>query len=163
MSNFPDATQLLGEAPPTISFKEIGDMVRGTIRNMNVTQRRRFMPDGSVGEPLFYSDGSPQLQIVITLETGTGGDADPHDGLRRLFVHGQMQSAIKQAVKDAGRAAPSVGSFLKVTFVKEEPSKGGGNDKKIYEAVYVPQDNGARTNDPGREVAHQEALQGQGF
>jgi hypothetical protein len=157
-----DPTELLGEAPPTISFPKKGDKVRGTIMGMVTSQQRAYDPNG-IGDPLFYSDGRPRQQVVITLQTGSGGTNDPHDGMRRLFVKGQMQQAIKLAIKDAARSAPAIGAFLEVEYIDDEPSKGGGNDKKIYRATYIPQDNGARRSDGAAQTAHQEALSGQGF
>lgn len=161
--SYQDPSELLGEAPPALSFLSTGETVRGTIVNMTTSQQRAYSPEGGLGDLLFWADGRPRLQVVITLQTKTD-KSDPHDGLRRLFVKtgSQLQHAIKQAVKDAGRSAPTVGSFLKVTYDHDEPSRGGGSNKKIYEVVYVPNDHSTRPGEVS-EIAHQEALSGQGF
>lgn len=126
---------LNAQGVPSAKFPTIGTAVKGTIEHLEVSQQRDF----TSGEPKFYDDGKPMNQLVITLATD---DRDPEiesdDGTRRLFVKGQMLTAVRGAVKASG-AQLLEGGTLAVKYVGDKAAeKRGMNPAKQYEAAYKP-------------------------
>lgn len=133
----PDPDELLmGGGAPTCTFPEIGTTWKGEVVDKRTEQQRDF----DTGKPLTWDDGSPRLQVVITLQTD---ERDPKiagdDGRRRLFVKGQMLNAIRKAVSDAGAKTVEIGGTLAVQYTSDgEPSRKGMNPPKQYTAAYKP-------------------------
>lgn len=136
MSN-PDVNDFLkgGGGAPSASFDTPGTIVRGTIVRSEVTQQTEFQ----TGAPKFWSDGKPMMQAVITLQTDErSAEVENDEGLRRLFVKGQMQAAVRDALKAAG-ADLETGGVLAVKYDHDEPAKQRGmSPKKVYVAQYQP-------------------------
>jgi hypothetical protein len=131
-----DANDLLMSAGvPSAKFKSIGDSVSGVIVKPPVVQQMR---DYETNEPLFYEDGNPKRQIVITLQTEDCED-DDDDGVRNLYCKAQMQTAIRVALRKAKVRKLEVGGTLTVTFSSEIPN---ANKKmkptKQFKASYIP-------------------------
>ncbi|MEU6647831.1 hypothetical protein ABZ863_35685, partial [Saccharomonospora sp. NPDC046836] len=97
-----DANDFLmgGGGAPSASFPTPGTIVGGTITETPTVQQQK---DIKTGDPLFWSDGNPRMQMIVTVQTD---DRDPaiedDDGKRRIFVKGQMKNAIQDAVRTAG-------------------------------------------------------------
>ena len=133
---------LFSEGSKSFKFEEINDMVRGTIESAEIKQQTNLE-----GEPLFWADGAPRKQLVITLQT-TLKDDDDDDGLRTIYAKGgkfdlktgsgkSMRDAIVEAVRAAGAKQINVGDELAVIYsgvgaVKQR----GQNPPKLYEASY---------------------------
>lgn len=135
--SLPDANDLLmGGGIPAAKFPTIGTVVKGTVKNWETTQQTDF----DTGKPLFWDDGKPRLQVVITIQTDERDPEVEHDdGLRKLYVKGQMQKAVSGAIRAAGRPGLEVGAQIAVQFNSEEPQQ-RGNPKKVYVAQYAGPD-----------------------
>lgn len=99
----------------------------------------RQQTDFDSGKPKFYDDGQPVMQIVVHVQTTLRDPADASDdGVRALYLRGQMQQAVRDAVRAVGAKGLQPGGELHVTYVRDEPnSRGRGKPKKVYEARYV--------------------------
>lgn len=135
-----DATAFLMGGAPSASFKDqpIGYTISGTITEPPEVSQQTDYDDGT---PLFWADGKPKLQLRVLLATQLRDPADPTDeGERALYIKGQMQQAVKAAVKAAGASAVGleVGGTLSVTYASDgEQHDKKKNKPKIYKAAYV--------------------------
>ncbi len=137
---------LMGGGATTAKFPAIGTTYTGIVRTKRAEQQRDY-DDPSV--LLVWKDGNPRMQVVVELEcepTGytfdkAGGKVDlvDDDGVRSLYVKGQIQTAIRDAVRKAGAPTLEIGGRLTVTYVadgKQDNAK--YNPPKIFSAVYYP-------------------------
>jgi hypothetical protein len=139
----PNPDDLLAGFAPTVSFKTIGDFVAGKIVKTEVLQRR------SVKHPdrlLFWRDGQPQWNVIITLDVTKMqpapeiGTDESMIGERRLFakIPGGIRTAIQDAMKNAGVRSLEIGHYLRVEYTDNGDQKNAAmNPPKIYEAEYV--------------------------
>jgi hypothetical protein len=125
---------LSGGGAPVAKFPNIGSIVKGTVEEAAVTQQTDF----ATGIPTTWDDGSPRMQLVVTLSTDERDDAINDDkGQRRVFIKGQMLTAVKDAVRAAGAKSLEVGGTLAVQYKSDgEPPKAGFHAPKIYAAQY---------------------------
>lgn len=125
---------LTGSGAPSAKFPTIGTTVKGTVVDAVVSQQTEM---GS-GTPKTWDDGNPMMQLVVTLATderdvGIEGD----NGHRRVFIKGQMRSAVAEAVKTAGAKAIEQGGILAIQYKEDgEQKKPGFNAPKVYQAQY---------------------------
>jgi hypothetical protein len=137
--NLPDANDFLfAGGIPSAKFDTIGTTVIGTIKNPPTTQQQT---DFDTGQPKFWDDGRPMLQVVVDIQTDQRDpDIEDDDGVRRLYVRGKhLTNAVRDAVRRAGAKRLEVGATLQVTFSGEdEPKRRGANGAKQYTAVYTP-------------------------
>lgn len=127
---------LMSGGAPAAKFPTIGTTVAGTITQQPEVQQIR---DFSTGEPLYWPDGKPKMQLVVTLATDQRDPQTPDDdGRRRLYVKGLMRTAIRDAVRKAGARGLEVGGRLEVTYVADGERKGNLNPPKLYKAAYTP-------------------------
>lgn len=135
MSDIDPNDFLMSSGVRSAAFSRIGDEIVGfIIRTPEVRQQRNF----DTGEPLFWSDGNPRMQMVITLMTEEQDASDPEDsGERSIYARGNMLAAIRTAVRQAGARGLEVGGKLLVKFSGEgTPTRRGLNPPKLYEARY---------------------------
>lgn len=127
---------LMGSGIPAAAFDNRGDVVKGIISRIAASQQTDF----NTKAPLFYEDGKPRMQIIITLRTDLRSLETPHDdGQRKLYIKGQLQQAIREAVLAAGAEGLEDGGTLAVQWIDErQPEKRGHNPQKIYVAQYRP-------------------------
>lgn len=126
-----DANQfLMGNGGKSASFLRIKDAVDGTVLKSEVRQQTDF----KTKKPLFWDDGSPRQQLVITLLTEEHDDEED-DGIRVVFAKNRMLSAIRQAVVQAKARGLEDGGRLWVQFTGEEEN-GTANPTKLYRAKY---------------------------
>lgn len=135
----PSANDFLmgGGGPQSVKFPTIGHTVKGRITVKPATEQQR---DYDTDKPLFWDDGNPRWQVVVTLATSERDPANlEDDGLRRLFVKGQLQKAVSQAVRATSAAGLEVGGELTVTYTADgeqpNPRKAA---PKLYAAQYTP-------------------------
>lgn len=126
---------LMGGGAPAAKFPDIGTTIEGRILDTEVTQQTDLDGNPKVWE----NNGKPMMQAVVTLQTDL---RDPEigddDGIRRLFVKGQMQTAVRDAVKAAGARELKHGGTLKVQYHADgERKKAGYNAPKLYRAKYT--------------------------
>jgi hypothetical protein len=78
------------------------------------------------------------MQLVITLVTEERDPSIDNDtGKRRVFVKGQMLTAVKEAIRQAGAKSIEVGDTLAIQYKSDgEPPKAGFHAPKIYAAQY---------------------------
>lgn len=149
MSNVNTVNEFLmgGGGAPTATFKDapIGRKYVGKIIASDVTQQT----DMKSGEPMFWKDGNPRMQAVITIQTDERNlDIEDDDGQRRLFVKGEMQKAVRDAVREAGASGLELGGLLAVMYIGDgTPPSAGMNAPKLYKAQYKSPDPVAAAND----------------
>lgn len=127
------ADSFFGESSPSAKFDAIGTTVGGVITRIGDPMQQT---DFSSGKPLTWDDGTPRMQLPVTVQTDLRDPSNPlDDGKRTLYVKGEMKKAIGAALRAAG-AKMAVGGTLTVTFSGEEPT--AGFPKKLYTATYAP-------------------------
>ena len=138
MASTPDpGTWLMGERIPAARFPTPGTTVTGTICEPPRVEQQR---DYSTGEPMYWRDGTPRMQLVVTLQTDERDPEYPDDdGRRRLYVRGRMKTAIRQAVKTSGATGLDVGGTLTITYTGDgTPTNPRFQPPKEYNATYRP-------------------------
>lgn len=134
MSSTDDAATkfVMGGGATAASFKKAGDSVNGIIADMV----EKTQTDFDSGEPLAWPDGKPRNHLVVTLLTEEKDDEDD-DGLRRLYVKGNLQRAIREAVIKSGSRTIADGGVLTVTYTGDDaPTRKGMNGAKLFTASY---------------------------
>ena len=127
------ADSFFGDSAKSAKFETVGETVGGPITNIG--EARQQTEYGS-GRPLTWDDGSPRMQLPVTVQTTLRDPSDPNDdGKRTFYVKGEMKRAIGLALK-AANAKMAVGGVLTLTYVGDEPTK--GFPKKLYQAAYQP-------------------------
>jgi hypothetical protein len=134
---------LFGGGGKAAKFEQIGDTVEGIITHAEVSQQTSM----ETNEPLTWTDGSPRMQLVITLQTEQHDD-DNDDGLRRIFAKGgrfepqegtgtSMKDAVADAVKKAGSKTLDEGGWLKVghSGIGKKTNR-GYSAPKLFRAQY---------------------------
>ena len=128
-----------GGGPAAAKFPTIGTTVSGTIIG-DAVEAQQTEPDGTLK---VWKNGDPMMQLIVPLQTTEKEDADD-DGTRRLFIKGQMRTAIQQALIKAGARGFTKGATLSVTYSGDgEKSNPAFNAPKQYTATYTAPANGA--------------------
>lgn len=129
----------------TAKFPKIGHSYTGIVLSKRSEQRRSYDDPSKL---LFWDDGNPKMQAIVELQTNAQGtfdrngnpeDVEDDDGKRSLYVKGQMQRAIRDAVRKANASTLEVGGKLTITYVgtgKQDNPK--YNPPKLFRAEYVP-------------------------
>ena len=118
------------------------------VQGIVVEAVKRQQTDIDTGQPLTFDDGSPRMQLVVTLQTAlrnwegarkipegdNGQPKPPHedDGKRRIFVKFKMEHAVQDALRAAGHTGGIVGGLLGVAYT------GKDGRAKTYMAKFVP-------------------------
>lgn len=124
-------------------FDNIDDAVEGEIISCALRQQT----DLDDGTPLTFNDGTPRMQLVVTLQTKLH-ESDEDDGIRTVYAKGgrydvdsgsgtSMRDAIAEAVRTAGAKTLEEGGTLVVvhTGLGKKRNK-GYNAPKLYTAGY---------------------------
>ena len=116
-----DPFQEGGDSLPGIKFTDVGDKATGQIIAM-----RQVVDKDINGVVRKWSNGDDRMVWVFDLDTTGDGVADSS-----LWVRGNMYTAIREALKDAG--IPTVGAMIQVTHhaLGTPPSK-GMNPPKLF-------------------------------
>jgi len=135
---------LFGGGGKAAKFENIGDTVEGTITDVKVAQQTS-MEDNT---PLTWADGSPRMQLIITLQT-EAKDSDDDDGVRKVYAKGgkyevaegtgtSLKDAIADAVKKAEAKSIDEGGVLRVGFTgMGKKTNRGFSAPKLYRATYT--------------------------
>jgi hypothetical protein len=115
-------------------FEDHGDTVSGAIVE---PPEMRQQIDPVSKKPKFWDDGKPRNELLVKLQTSVIDNADD-DGVRRVYVRGQMTQAIAKAIRAAGARGLDVDGVLSVTYTADGERKGALNAPKLYEAKYEP-------------------------
>ncbi|MFD7100791.1 hypothetical protein [Streptomyces xanthophaeus] len=127
-----------GGGAPTAKFppQAYGTTISGRITERPGVEQQRDIKDNSLK---FWPDGNKRMQLVVTVQTEQRDPSiEDDDGRRRLFVKGQLQKVIADAVRAVGAAGLEVGGILSVTYTHDGQSSGPGmSPPKQYSAQYV--------------------------
>lgn len=100
-------------------------------------QKTEYKPGGG-GEPLFWKDGSPQMQVVVKVQTDVRDPEVPDDdGVRAFYLDGRRKSAVRNAVLAAGEKGLLPGGSLTLTYTSDDYSTGADNPPKNFSATYA--------------------------
>lgn len=131
-----------GDGVPGHKFNKVGDLLEGEI--IDLEERQAIDIDSN--EPIFWPDGKPKMEIVVTLETpymeGEGIDPEKFngedDGKRRIWLRSNLFTAVRTAVKEAGASSLDVGGVLKIKFDSlGEKKKAAWQAPKLFKAKYT--------------------------
>ena len=129
---------LMSSGVTSFKFDTVGKTAKGTVLSLDLQQQR----DLKTKDPKFWDQEKtqPMMQLRIVLQTD---DRDPEkpddDGHRALYAKGNMQNAIREAIKAAGRDKIEEGGTLAVKYEKDGKSETAGfNPPKEYIAQYKP-------------------------
>jgi hypothetical protein len=116
-------------------FDQVGAAVSGVLTHVEKQQQR----DMDTGKPKFWDDGKPREQIVAHVQTTLRDPAvDNDDGVRALYIRGNMLKAVREALRTAG-AGLQIGGELLVAYTGDgERPRPGFNPPKLYAARYTP-------------------------
>lgn len=130
-----DANQfLMSSGTRSFKFDSIGVTAKGIIESLEM-QQQRSIDDGA---PLYWDEAKtqPKMQLRIVLATDEH-DSDDDDGRRAIYVKGEMQKAVRDAIKTAGADKIEEGGTLAVQYYADgEAPKKGMNKPKLYKAQY---------------------------
>lgn len=132
-----DSVEFFQSGKPSAKFDKLGTTVSGTITE-EPTMQQQTDPSG---KPKVWEDsGEPMLQLVVHIQTGENDpDIEDDDGVRRLYIKGQMRTAVQQALRDANSKGLDVGGTIAVTYTHDgERSNPAFSPPKQYVAVYTP-------------------------
>lgn len=126
---------LLSGSMPYVSFKTIGDTAKGRVVASRTSQQR----DYAHGKPQTGAHGDPMMQVASDLQTDQQDPQIPNDdGVRRVYVRGQMMAAVREALR-AANAKLEVGGELAIQYVSDKPSETKGfHPAKQFQAQYRP-------------------------
>lgn len=156
-------------------FEQPGTSISGIIENVTANQIRDFKSR----QPKFFDDGQPQMQVLVTINTGvTDPMVEDDDGRRTVYIKGfgLQRHAWLQALHNAGlRKAAEVrpGDRFTATFTGFGEAKPGMNAPKLFEymiehqspadlAMNQPQQPGMQQAQPAypqRQYAPQQPMQ----
>lgn len=126
---------LMGAGAPSLSFKELGTSHEGVVRSYE--KKQQSDPTGALKT---YDNGDPMYQLVVTLATEERDPENPDDdGLRRLYVKGNMLVALRDAIKRSQHKGDIVGGTVGVKYVKDgQATRAGFTAPKEYAAKFTP-------------------------
>ena len=146
-------------------FEQPGTSISGIIENVTANQIRDFKSR----QPKFFDDGQPQMQVLVTINTGvTDPMVEDDDGRRTVYIKGfgLQRHAWLQALHNAGlRKAAEVrpGDRFTATFTGFGEAKPGMNAPKLFEYVIEHQSPADlamnQPQQPGMQQAQQYAPQ----
>lgn len=125
---------LMGAGGKSATFHSHNDECWGTIIHYEMRQQTDF----DSGAVKTWDDGNPMMQVVVTLQTDEQDDEED-DGLRKLYVRGQMQKAFASAIVKVGAKGIAEGGRIFVRYVSDaEPRRSGMSGAKQYFVKYEP-------------------------
>lgn len=141
-------------------FEQPGTSISGIIENVTANQIRDFKSR----QPKFFDDGQPQMQVLVTINTGvTDPMVEDDDGRRTVYIKGfgLQRHAWLQALHNAGlRKAAEVrpGDRFTAIFTGFGEAKPGMNAPKLFEYVIEHQSPADlamnQPQQPGMQQAH---------
>ncbi|TMC01503.1 MAG: hypothetical protein E6J41_32890 [Chloroflexi bacterium] len=151
---------LLSAGIRSAKFDKVGDEVVGYIARQPEVQQQR---DFETSELKVWSDGNPMMQLRVVLQTDQRDPEDAEDsGERAVYIRGNMQRAVAQAVRAASAPGLEVGGKLLVKYVADgKAARRGFNPPKVYEAKYrAPEREATAVPDAVRETVPASAASG---
>lgn len=127
---------LMSSGTRSFKFDTVDATAKGTIVTLDMQQQR----DYKTGQPKWWDDqkSQPMMQLRIVLATDER-DGDDDNGHRAIYVKGNMQQAVRDAIKAAGAEKIEEGGTLAVQYygngTTTDPKM---NPPKLYKAQYKP-------------------------
>ena len=93
--------QIESQSSKGAKFERPGDRISGIIEKVTANQVRDF----NTKQPAFWQDGSPKLQVLVTINTGvTDPNVEDDDGYRTVYFKGwgEQRRAWLDAIRRAG-------------------------------------------------------------
>lgn len=130
-------TLLMGGGVTSAKFPTIGTTVTGQIVRPPEARQQTDIKDGT---PLTFANGDPRMQVVVQLQTTERDPQDGEDdGIRGLYIKGNMLNAVREAVRKVGAKGLETGGTLSVTYTGDGERKNKAFDPpKLYAATYLP-------------------------
>lgn len=123
---------LMGGGYKSAKFETVGQVWKGEVVDLTLQQQRDF----KTGALKFWdSDGKPMMQLRVVIQTDTRDDEND-DGQRALYLKGESQKAVREAVKKAGAQTIEAGGFLALAYTGDGERKGNLDPPKLYRAEY---------------------------
>lgn len=126
-----------GVAAAKFEDGEYGTVIGGVITTEPRMAQQR---DYTTNEPVFYPDGNPAMQMIVTVQADEAHGED--DGQRAFYIRGQMRAAVGEALRKVGAKTLARGGRLLIKYLEDKPVtlKNGkpGNPQKIFAARYEP-------------------------
>lgn len=117
---------------PSVKFPHLGSSVVGVVtKPIKVVE----VTDPRTKEVKRWPNGDPKMQVIIELQTELR-ESEDDTGERTLWAKGQMQNAIRDAVRNSGAKGIAVGGIIQVVYAEEKPTD--LQAQKIYRATYWP-------------------------
>lgn len=127
---------LMASGTRSFKFDAINATAKGTIVSLDMQQQR----DIKTGQPKWWDDQKtqPMMQLRVVLATDER-DGDDDNGHRAIYVKGNMQQAVRDAIKAAGAEKIEEGGTLAVQYHADgQATTVGFNPPKLYKAQYKP-------------------------
>ncbi|WP_346103530.1 hypothetical protein [Nonomuraea maheshkhaliensis] len=123
---------------PSAEFKVPGTKVIGVlVEKPRVIQQTEYI----TRRPLFFSDGTPRMQLRVVLDTGQCDPNIPNDnGWRVLYLKAASADAVALAMEAVGVEEMDIGGVLSVTFTQWGQANGNGHIGREWESEYLPPD-----------------------
>jgi len=116
------------------SFIDKNKWVVGTITAVGEKQETDFASK----EPVVWKDGSPKMQMVVTLATDERDDTNEEDdGTRVIYCKWGQHLAIGDAIKETAYQGPMIGGKLGICWSGEKDT-GKGFPLKLWKAKFEP-------------------------
>lgn len=127
--------QIESQSSKGAKFERPGDRISGIIEKVTANQVRDF----NTKQPAFWQDGSPKLQVLVTINTGvTDPNVEDDDGYRTVYIKGwgEQRRAWLDAIRRAGlhKAADiRPGDRFTAVFTGYGQSQNGMQPPKVME------------------------------
>lgn len=128
---------LMGSGASALKF-EVGVTHTGTVVAEPVASQQT---DFRTKVPETWKDGSPKMQVIVTMATTLRDAEKPHDdGTRALYIKGKhLTEAVRNAIRASGARGIHTGGQLTVMCIGEDPPAPGlEKGAKQYAAQYEP-------------------------
>lgn len=125
---------LMQSGVKSFKFDQPNTTAKGPIFSLDM-QQQRDIKDNSLK---FWNDGNPMMQLRVVLQTELRDD-DNDDGQRAIYVKGEMQKAVRDAIRNAGASQIEVDGVLAVQYIGDgERTNPAFNPPKLFRAQYQP-------------------------
>lgn len=109
---------MLGEAPKfeSVKFPTVGTTFSGVVKDQEVQQQTEYNPDGP-GAPMFWPDGKPKMQLVLTVTDDSDGQE------KRMYLRSGLLKAARTAIRQSGLKSFTNGTKIKVTYTGDAANR----------------------------------------
>jgi hypothetical protein len=139
-----DINDFLSGGVPGAGFDAIGDKWVGIVVDFEKVQQT----DYDTGVPVTWDDGTPKMMLHVDIQTDVRDEEIVgDDGVRRLYVRGNMLTKFKSALR-AAKMRMDRGVEVTVAYIADgDPPKKGMNPPKLYDVVVAPGPTGVSADD----------------